>query len=88
MTGDGEVWSYIGGLREDLGRAEDRIRELEDRVKALESQTPQAQRLQYEADVAGADLAASGYPEYPPVGASRHGAGCLCPYCPGEDGAA
>jgi hypothetical protein len=25
----GDVWSYIGGLREDLGRAEERIRDLE-----------------------------------------------------------
>jgi hypothetical protein len=48
-----------------------RICELEKRVKALEAQTPQAQRLQYEADVAAADAA-----EY-----DRHGPGCGCPYC-------
>jgi len=31
----GDVRAYIGGLREDLGRAEERIRELEDRQAAL-----------------------------------------------------
>jgi hypothetical protein len=31
----GDVWSYIGGLREDLGRAEERIRELEERQAAV-----------------------------------------------------
>jgi hypothetical protein len=41
--------------------------------------TPQARQLQYEAD-----LAAAGYrdDEYGlPIGASRHGLGCQCPYC-------
>ncbi len=27
-----ELWSYIAGLREDLGRAEERIHELEEQV--------------------------------------------------------
>ena len=56
------------GLREDLRRAEARIRDLEDglaevtrRIGALEAQTPQARQLQVEADLAAADLAASGY---------------------------
>jgi transcription elongation GreA/GreB family factor len=31
-----DLWNYIEGLREDLGRAEKRIRELEDRVRELE----------------------------------------------------
>lgn len=38
MTGHGdhgELWDYIYGLRDDLGRAEERIRELEDRQAAL-----------------------------------------------------
>jgi hypothetical protein len=64
MIGHGdhsEIWDYIDGLREDLGRAEERIRELEDRIGALEKDTPQARQLQYEADVAAADLAESGY---------------------------
>lgn len=56
----GDVWAYIGGLREDLGRAEERIRDLEDRCAALERQAPAAWQAQYEADLAAADLAASG----------------------------
>jgi hypothetical protein len=48
------------GLREDLGRAEARARELEDRCAALECQ-PAAQQAQYEADLAAADTAESGY---------------------------
>jgi predicted nucleic acid-binding Zn-ribbon protein len=62
--------SAVRGLREDLGAAEERIRELEndlrdafERIRALEGQTPQAQRLQLEADQAAADLAESGYGE-------------------------
>jgi hypothetical protein len=89
---ENENAAYIGGLREDLGRAEERIHDLEGklaalekRVRDLEAQTPQAQRLQYEADVAVADLAASGFADDPPIGADRHGPGCLCPYCPDED---
>jgi hypothetical protein len=80
-----DLWSYIGGLREDLGRAEERIRELheeliqavhrtgclEDRCAAMEKQTPRARQLQYEADIAAAGAA-----EY-----ERHGRGCDCPYC-------
>jgi chromosome segregation ATPase len=72
--------SVARGLREDLSRAEERIRELEDdlrealeRIRALERQTPQAQQLQLEADLAGADLAESGY--------DRHGRDCQCPCC-------
>lgn len=89
MSGGGdhsELWSYIDGLREDLGRAEERVRELEnavtvlkDRVAELKAQTPSACRLQYEADVAAADLAASGH--------DRPGRECGCGYCyqPGDD---
>jgi len=61
-----ELQSLVAGLREDLSRAEDRIR-------GLESQTPQARQLQLEADLAAADLAESGY--------DRHGRGCECPEC-------
>ncbi len=56
----------IAGLREDLNRALERIREMEDRTTALERDTPQARRLQYEADLAAADLAESGYDEPEP----------------------
>ena len=51
-----DLWNYIDGLREDLGRAEERI-------AALEQQTPQARQLQLEADQAAADLRASRYVE-------------------------
>ena len=43
---------------------EERIAKLENRVAELESGTPQARQLQYEADLAAADLAASGYRDY------------------------
>jgi hypothetical protein len=61
-----ELRSLVAGLREDLSRAEDRIR-------GLESQTPQARQLQLEAGLAAADLAESGY--------HQHGLGCECPEC-------
>jgi hypothetical protein len=60
--------STARGLREDLSRAEERIRELEgdirdafERIRALEGQTPQALQLQHELDVTLADNAAAGY---------------------------
>ena len=65
-----DLWNYYDGLREDLGRAEERIRELEDRCARLERSTPEARQLQHEADIAGAD---SGY--------DRHGRDCQCSYC-------
>jgi hypothetical protein len=74
MTGHGDhgdLWDYIDGLREDLGRAEERIRELEDRGGALEKDTPQARQLRHEADLAAADAH-----EF-----DRHGSGCDCPFC-------
>ena len=84
-----EALQLAAGLREDLAAAEDRIARLEERVerelRALWAQTPAARQAQYEADVAAADLAASGYDRDPPVGADRHGPGCLCPYCPDPD---
>jgi hypothetical protein len=61
-----ELQSLVAGLREDLSRAEDRIR-------GLEAQTPQARQLQLEADLAAADHAESGY--------DQHGRGCECPEC-------
>jgi len=43
MTGHGDhsdLWDYYEGLREDLGRAEERIHALEDRIHALEDRQP------------------------------------------------
>jgi hypothetical protein len=78
--GHHDLDSLIAGLREDLRHAEARIRELEgehsaviERIADLEKQTPQARQLRYEADLAAADLAESGY--------DRHGRDCQCPYC-------
>jgi hypothetical protein len=89
--GHHDLDSLIAGLREDLRHAEERIRELEgdnsaalERIVALEKQTPQVRQLQYEADLAAADLAQAGNDPGgygPPVGADRHGRGCQCPYC-------
>ena len=62
--------STARGLREDLGRAEERIRQLEDdlrdalnRIHVLEDDTPQARQLQAELDATLADNAAAGYGE-------------------------
>src|SRR5262249_60952982 len=66
-----DLENQLDGLREDLNRALERIRE-------LEAQTPQARQLQMEADLAAADLAESGYDRWPPEGADRHGPGCQC----------
>jgi hypothetical protein len=46
--GHSDIWDYIAELSAQ-------ITELETRVKSLEAGTPQARRLQYEADVAMAD---------------------------------
>jgi hypothetical protein len=75
-------------LREIDTQLSDLRRELQDalrRIGELEQQTPQARQLQLEADQAAADLAESGYGWPGPVGADRHGPGCLCPYCPDPD---
>ena len=78
--------ALAAGLREDLSAAEDRIRQLEERLAALERNTPQARQAQYEADLAAAGLAESGYDDRPdPIGTDRHGPGCGCPYCYDED---
>jgi hypothetical protein len=58
-----EALSFAEGLREDLGRAEERIRDLEEQVAALKRSTPEARQAQYEADLAAADLAESGFGE-------------------------
>ena len=60
-------------VRELRALIEDAVLKLAARVGELEAQTPQAQRLQHEADLAAADLAESG--------CDRHGSHCECPYC-------
>jgi hypothetical protein len=62
--------SAAAGLRSQVDDALERIR-------ALEADTPQARQLQYEADLAAADLAESGY--------DRHGRDCQCSYCAADE---
>ncbi len=76
MTGD--MQTAIRELRGQLDLALERIRD-------LEGSAPEARQARYEADLAAADLAESGYGQPDPIGADRHGEGCLCPYCPGDD---
>jgi hypothetical protein len=81
---DNTAQQEIRGLREDVRDLRSQLDDALERIGALEKQTPQARQLQYEADLAAADLADSGYrdDEYgPPIGASRHGLGCQCSYC-------
>jgi hypothetical protein len=84
-----ELRVLLKHLNERIDGVEDRIGRLEERVerelRALWAQTPAARQAQHEADLAAADLAESGYADDPPVGADRHGPGCLCPYCPDEE---
>jgi hypothetical protein len=84
-----DLWSYIGGLREDLGQAEERIRglheefiqavhrigRLEDRCASLEKQTPSALQAERELAETLADNA----------GWDRRGRECNCPYCTTDD---
>lgn len=56
-----ELREAISQLSGELASAWTRIGQLEQSASALERDTPQARQLQYEADLAAADLAASGY---------------------------
>jgi phage shock protein A len=88
MSTDGDngvLWGYVNGLREDLGRAEERIHEmheefiqavhrigrLEDRCASLEKQTPSALQAERELAETLADNAGRDY----------HGRDCNCSYC-------
>jgi hypothetical protein len=79
-----ELRRELRQLREVLNEYERDLADARARIRALESDTPQARQLQYEADLAAADLAESGYQfdDYgPPVAADRHGRDCRCPFC-------
>lgn len=81
------AWRVIRSLREDVRELRGQLDIAMGRIRTLEKDTPQARQLQLEADLAAADLAASGYDDRPdPIGTDRHGAGCQCPYCydPGD----
>jgi hypothetical protein len=83
-AGDKTAQQAITCLRGEAGDLRRQLNDALERITALEKQTPQARQLQYEADLAAADLAESGYDPGgygPPVGAGRHGRGCQCPYC-------
>jgi len=85
VTTDKNAWRVIRTLREDVREMRGQLDIAMTRIRELETQTPQARQLAYEADLAAADLAASGYDDtyegQAPVGTDRHGASCLCPYC-------
>jgi hypothetical protein len=53
----------LASVRRDLDHVIRDLRDALERIRALERDTPQARQLQYEADLAVADLAASGYAE-------------------------
>jgi hypothetical protein len=77
------IWTAIRGLRQEIRELRGQLDITNESVRALERQTPQARQAEYEADLAAADLAASGYDDDrpAPVNADRHGAGCQCPWC-------
>jgi predicted nucleic acid-binding Zn-ribbon protein len=62
-TDDKTAQQAITCLRDEVAELRRRLDAL-DRIGDLEKQTPQAQQLQLEADLAAADLAASGYDRY------------------------
>ena len=70
---DEKAQRRITGLQDEIDGLRRQLDDALERIHALESDTPQARQLQYEADLAGADLAASGY--------DRHGRDCRCSYC-------
>jgi hypothetical protein len=71
---DGESARHgLNELRAAVRELRDQLDEALGRIADLEKQTPQARQLQYEADIAAADLAESGY--------GRHGRDCRCPFC-------
>jgi len=77
-----DAWRVIRTLREDVRELRGQLDIAMTRIHELETQTPQARQLAYEADLAAADLAASGCDDRPePIGTDRHGASCLCPWC-------
>jgi hypothetical protein len=63
----------ITALQDEVDGLRGQLNDALGRIAVLEKQAPQARQLQYEADLAAADLAESGY--------DRHGRDCRCPYC-------
>ena len=83
---DDTTWRAIRASREDVRELRAHLGGALDRISALERATPEARRLQVEADLAAADLAESGYdwpgterdPQCGPPGetAVHHGLAC------------
>jgi hypothetical protein len=69
----GELERVTRDLRQDVRELRGLLEVADGRIRELEGQTPQARQLELEADLAGADLAESGY--------DRHGRDCQCSYC-------
>jgi hypothetical protein len=63
-TDDKTAQQAITCLRDEVAELRCRLDDALDRIGDLEKQTPQARQLQLEADLAAADLAASGYDRY------------------------
>jgi hypothetical protein len=62
LAGDAErAHSCITHLQEELGELRAELADALGRIRQLEEQTPEAREAEYEADVALADLAESGY---------------------------
>jgi uncharacterized protein involved in exopolysaccharide biosynthesis len=62
LAGDAErAHSRITHLQEELGELRAELADALGRIRQLEEQTPEAREAEYEADVALADLAESGY---------------------------
>lgn len=75
-----DPWQAIDELRQHIRELRSRLDHAITRIDDLEADTPQARQLQYEADLAAADLAESAD--------DRHGPDCQCSYCyhdPDED---
>jgi len=85
MTDAKALWRVVRTLREDVRELRGQLDITTGRLRELETRTPHARQLAHEADLAAAELAASGYDDtyedQAPVGTDRHGASCLCPYC-------
>ena len=66
----------IRRLQEDVRELRSQLDDALGRIRQLEGSTPEARQAQYEADVAAADLAASGYDDGPDLEEYDPGPGC------------
>jgi len=62
----GTTMGRIAELERETRALRTDLRDALERIRGLENSTPEARQAQYEADLAAADLAASGYGEEEP----------------------